>query len=108
MAGRAASPATLPPRTAKGSWWRHSPDFSTCGDLYTHRATIAALLAPWFSRCTVADLAVAFAGTSVSWARLHNLTGRPGAMPPVLLNPVPGGVPGGLDRGVLRGRCRSA
>ena len=53
-------------------------DFSTCGDLYTHRATIATLLAPWFSRRTVADLAAAFAGTSVPWARLHNLTGRPG------------------------------
>jgi 2-methylfumaryl-CoA isomerase len=51
-------------------------DFSTCGDLYTHRETIAALLAPWFSRRTVADLAAAFAGTSVPWARLHNLTGR--------------------------------
>ena len=50
-------------------------DFSTCSDLYTHRETIAALLAPWFSRRTVADLAVAFAGTSVPWARLHNLTG---------------------------------
>jgi 2-methylfumaryl-CoA isomerase len=54
-------------------------DFSTCGDLYTHRATIAALLAPWISRRTVADLAAAFAGTSVPWARLHNLTGRPGS-----------------------------
>jgi 2-methylfumaryl-CoA isomerase len=50
-------------------------DFSTCGDLYTHRAAIAALLAPWFSGRTVADLAAAFAGTSVPWARLHNLTG---------------------------------
>ena len=50
-------------------------DFSTCSDLYTHRETIAALLAPWFSRRTVADLAAAFAGTSVPWARLHNLTG---------------------------------
>jgi 2-methylfumaryl-CoA isomerase len=54
-------------------------DFSTCSDLHTHRATIAALLAPWFSRRTVADLAAAFAGTSVPWARLHNLTGRPGS-----------------------------
>jgi 2-methylfumaryl-CoA isomerase len=53
-------------------------DFSTCGDLYSHRATIAALLAPWFSRRTVADLAAAFAGTSVPWARLHNLAGRRG------------------------------
>jgi 2-methylfumaryl-CoA isomerase len=52
-------------------------DFSTRGDLYTHRATIAALLAPWFSRRTVTDLAAAFAGTSVPWARLHNLAGRP-------------------------------
>lgn len=50
-------------------------DFSTCSDLHTHRETIAALLAPWFSRRTVADLAAAFAGTSVPWARLHNLTG---------------------------------
>jgi 2-methylfumaryl-CoA isomerase len=54
-------------------------DFSTCGDLYTYRAIIAAQLAPWFSRRTVADLAAAFAGTSVPWAHLHNLTGRPGA-----------------------------
>jgi 2-methylfumaryl-CoA isomerase len=54
-------------------------DFSTCGDLYTHRATIAALLAPWFSRRTVIDLVAAFAGTSVPWARLHDLTGRPGS-----------------------------
>jgi 2-methylfumaryl-CoA isomerase len=54
-------------------------DFSTCGDLYTHRATIAALLAPWFSRRTVVDLVAAFAGTSVPWARLLDLTGRPGS-----------------------------
>jgi crotonobetainyl-CoA:carnitine CoA-transferase CaiB-like acyl-CoA transferase len=53
-------------------------DFSATDDLYTHRDTIAVLLAPWFSRRTVADLAAAFAGTSVPWARLHNLTGRPG------------------------------
>jgi 2-methylfumaryl-CoA isomerase len=42
-------------------------DFSTRGDLYTHRATLAALLAPWFARRTVADLAAAFAGTSLPW-----------------------------------------
>lgn len=54
-------------------------DFSACGDLYTHRDTIAALLASWFARHTVADLAAAFAGTSVPWVRLHNLTGRPGS-----------------------------
>jgi 2-methylfumaryl-CoA isomerase len=32
-------------------------DFSTCSDLYNHRDTIAALLAPWFSRRAVVDLA---------------------------------------------------
>jgi hypothetical protein len=42
-----------------------------------HRGAIAVLLAPWFSRRAVADLVAAFAGTSVPWARLHNLTGRP-------------------------------
>ncbi len=51
-------------------------DFSTCGDLYTHRAAIATLLAPWFARRTVADLAAAFAGTSVPWTLLHDLTGH--------------------------------
>jgi WhiB family transcriptional regulator, redox-sensing transcriptional regulator len=54
-------------------------DFSTCSDLHTHRDAIAALLAPWFSRCTVSDLVAAFAGTSVPWARLHNQTGQPGS-----------------------------
>ena len=54
-----------------------SADFSACGDLYTNRAAIALLLAPWFSRRTVGDLAVAFAGTSVPWARMHNLTSQP-------------------------------
>ncbi|HEU5390463.1 MAG TPA: hypothetical protein VFV73_31640 [Streptosporangiaceae bacterium] len=50
-------------------------DFSTCGDLYVHRAAIARLLAPWFARRTVADLTNAFTGTSVPWALLRNLTG---------------------------------
>lgn len=36
-------------------------------DLHAHRGAIAALLAPRFSRRTVADLAAAFAGTSVPW-----------------------------------------
>jgi 2-methylfumaryl-CoA isomerase len=53
-------------------------DFSARSDLHTHRDAIAVLLAPWFSRRTVADLTAAFAGTSVPWARLHNLAGRPG------------------------------
>jgi 2-methylfumaryl-CoA isomerase len=45
-------------------------DFSATDDLQTHRGTIAALLAPWFARRTVGDLASAFAGTSIPWARL--------------------------------------
>ena len=45
-------------------------DFSTRADLYTHRAAIAALLAPWFSRRTMADLAAAFTGTTVPWATI--------------------------------------
>jgi 2-methylfumaryl-CoA isomerase len=50
-------------------------DFSAPDDLYTYRDTIAALLVPWFARRTVAELTAAFAGTTVPWARLHNLTG---------------------------------
>jgi 2-methylfumaryl-CoA isomerase len=42
-------------------------DFSDCGDLYTHRESIASMLAPWFARRTMAHLAAAFAGTSVPW-----------------------------------------
>jgi 2-methylfumaryl-CoA isomerase len=53
-------------------------DFSTGRDLYAHRAAIAVLLAPWFARCTVADLAAAFAGTTVPWARVPDLAGQPG------------------------------
>ena len=56
-------------------------DFSATDDLRTHRGTIAALLAPWFARRTVGDLAIAFAGTSVSWASLPNLAARPGSRP---------------------------
>jgi 2-methylfumaryl-CoA isomerase len=46
-------------------------DFSARGDLYTHPVVIGALLAPWFARRTVAELAAVFAGTSVRWAHLH-------------------------------------
>src|SRR5882724_8816780 len=56
-------------------------DFSACGDLYTYRAAIAVLLVPWFARRAVADLATAFAETSVLWTRFHNLSGRPGSRP---------------------------
>jgi 2-methylfumaryl-CoA isomerase len=42
-------------------------DFSDGRDLYTHRRAIAAMLASWFAQHTVAELAAAFAGTSVRW-----------------------------------------
>ena len=54
-------------------------DFSACGDRYTHRAAIAVLLAPWFARRTVADVAAAFEGTSVPWTWLRSLASRPGS-----------------------------
>ena len=54
-------------------------DFSSRGDLYAYRVTIAKLLAPWFARQTVADLATAFAGTSVAWAQLHDRAAAPEA-----------------------------
>ena len=50
-------------------------DFCARGGLYTHRAAIGALLAPWFARHTVPELAVAFAGTSVRCVHVHNPTG---------------------------------
>lgn len=56
-------------------------DFSATDDLQTHRGTIAALLAPWFARRTVGDLAAAFVGTSIPWARLPHLAARPRSRP---------------------------
>jgi crotonobetainyl-CoA:carnitine CoA-transferase CaiB-like acyl-CoA transferase len=53
-------------------------DFSDHGDLHTHREAIAVLLAPWFARHTVADLAIAFAGTTVRWELLRDPAGQPG------------------------------
>jgi 2-methylfumaryl-CoA isomerase len=52
-------------------------DFSSTDDLHTYRDTIAALLAPWFARRTVADLTAALAGTSVAWALLQDLSDAP-------------------------------
>ena len=54
-------------------------DFSACGDVYTYRNTIAVLLAPWFARRNIADLAAAFAGTSVPWVRLRDFSDQPGS-----------------------------
>lgn len=44
-------------------------DFRGDDDRYAHREVIAALLAPWFARHTVAGIADALAGTSVLWER---------------------------------------
>jgi 2-methylfumaryl-CoA isomerase len=49
-------------------------DFSVDADRYAHREVIASLLTPWFSQRTVAELADAFAGTSVLWARYRSFT----------------------------------
>ena len=54
-------------------------DFSATDDVYAYRNTIAVMLAPWFARRTVADLTAALAGTSVAWARLHNLSDPSGS-----------------------------
>ena len=65
-------------------------DFSVADDLYTYRDTIAALLAPWFARCTVADLTAAFAGTSVPWAAFDagpRDDSRPDDVPPARVRP---------------------
>jgi hypothetical protein len=43
-----------------------------------HRIAMAALLAPWFARCTGAELDAAFGGTSIRWACPHNLSSQPG------------------------------
>ena len=56
-------------------------DFSVCADRYTHRESIAALLAPWFARRTAAVLAAAFADTSVSAERLPSFAPRPPSPP---------------------------
>lgn len=44
-------------------------DFSKDGDRYEHREVIAGLLVPWFAGHTLAEVAAAFAGTSVLWER---------------------------------------
>jgi len=44
-------------------------DFADERDRYEHREVIAALLAPWFARHTVDQIAAAFDGTTVLWER---------------------------------------
>jgi 2-methylfumaryl-CoA isomerase len=44
-------------------------DFSRDADRYEHRDVLCGLLAPWFARRTVDEVASAFAGTSVLWSQ---------------------------------------
>jgi 2-methylfumaryl-CoA isomerase len=62
-------------------------DFTAEADRYEHREVIAALLTPWFARHTVAEIADAFAGTSVLWDRYRTF-GDLAADPDLLANPL--------------------
>ncbi len=62
-------------------------DFAREDDRYEHREVIAALLAPWFARHTVAQIAAAFAGTSVLWERYRTFA-ELAADPGLLGNPL--------------------
>jgi 2-methylfumaryl-CoA isomerase len=62
-------------------------DFADEGDRYEHREVIAALLAPWFARHTVDEIAGAFAGTSVLWERYRTFA-ELAADPDLLDNPL--------------------
>jgi 2-methylfumaryl-CoA isomerase len=64
-------------------------DFGKDGDRYEHREVIAALLAPWFARHTVGEIAAAFAGTSVLWDRYRTFA-QVAADPGLLDNPLVG------------------
>jgi 2-methylfumaryl-CoA isomerase len=62
-------------------------DFAADADRYQHREVIAALLGPWFARHTVAEIAGAFAGTSVLWDRYRTFA-ELAADPGLLHNPL--------------------
>jgi len=62
-------------------------DFGKDGDRYAHREVIAALLAPWFARHTVAEIRDALAGTSVLWERYRTF-GELAADPDLTANPL--------------------
>ena len=62
-------------------------DFGKDGDRYAHREVIAALLAPWFARHTVAKIRDALAGTSVLWERYRTF-GELAADPDLTGNPL--------------------
>jgi len=62
-------------------------DFGNDGDRYRHREVIAALLAPWFARHTVDEVADALAGTTVLWDRYRTFA-EVAADPDLLANPL--------------------
>jgi 2-methylfumaryl-CoA isomerase len=62
-------------------------DFASDGDRYEHREVIAALLAPWFAKRTVKEVADALAGTSVLWERYRTFA-ELAADPAVWANPL--------------------
>jgi 2-methylfumaryl-CoA isomerase len=64
-------------------------DFATDAGRYRHREVIAALLAPWFARHTVDQIADAFACTSVLWERYRTFA-ELAADPDLLRNPLVG------------------
>ena len=109
-------------------------DFARDADRYEHREVIAALLAPWFSGHTSAEVTEALAGTSVLWERYRTFaelasdpgtlasplvslvdqpgigqmlaTGTPLAQPGTPQTPVPAPVLGADTDAVLRGLLR--
>ena len=62
-------------------------DFGKDSYRYQHREVIAALLAPWFARHTVDEVAAAFAGTSILWDRYRTFADL-AADPELLRNPL--------------------
>ena len=62
-------------------------DFGNDGDRYRHREVIAALLAPWFARHTVDEIADALAPTTVLWDRYRTFA-EVAADPDLLANPL--------------------
>jgi 2-methylfumaryl-CoA isomerase len=62
-------------------------DFRKDGDRYEHREVIAGLLAPWFERHTISEIAAALAGTTVLWDRYRTFA-ELAADPGLLDNPL--------------------
>jgi 2-methylfumaryl-CoA isomerase len=62
-------------------------DFGADADRYAHREVIAALLAPWFARRAVAEIAAELDGTSVLWQRYRTFA-ELAAAPDTLANPL--------------------